>query len=596
MRCVRLAVICLLTAGSVYAQSPAPVALDVVVDAGAGGTALGAPDFQVTEAGRAVPVEGVRFVEPSANPLPLAPIATEDEERAAATAADRIVGIYVDEYHLGGGAAFETARQELAAAVRTVLGPRDLVVAMKPLDSVVSIRLWTDRERAARLIEEAQPRRDDLAPRGDFEQDYLTGTPARMHAARARIVVSGVNALAAHLGRFAGRKTLIVLSDAFPDAVGASGTDRGSGGIEGTVRMANRGGVAIYGVRPSPSDAGATSTPAPDSTLDALTRLAGGTTGFTVDGPADLRSAIGRMLAEAGRYYLLTIRPAADAADGRYRSVDVQVRRPGLTARARAGYALKAPEDAVKRAPRGLPEGLRVPRRTSPLIRTWFGQTPDPGGMTEVSFIWEPAPPRPGDRVPREVARIAVRVTTMDGTPIFDGESRQAAGLSVAGGRPYVSFEAAPATLLVRLELFDLAGRLLDSDVRDLAVVGFRGPVAFGTPSVYRARTMRDRRALLERPEAASPAASRQFSRSEHLVVRIPVLAAVGEPEVSIRLMNGFGAPLRLLPVTLTPGRAPVAQVELPLASLASGRYALEFRARSADGAAIERTEFTVTP
>src|SRR5207247_6306602 len=70
--------------------------------------------------------------------------------------------------------------------------------------------------------------------------------------------------------------------------------------------------------------------------------------------------------------------------------------------------------------------------------------------------------------------------------------------------------------------------RVIDSDVREIAIRDLRAPVALGTPEVLQARTARDVRALVADP-AAVPVASREFSRAERLLIRFPAYAPGAE-------------------------------------------------------------------
>lgn len=588
MRPLLLAVLGVLAGGPVYAQPSTPTAsLDLVVSAAAErGRGLAPADIEVRASGDLLPVQQVRLVQPSADQTPLPPIDTDADELQAAAAANRLVAVYLDEYHLTDDAALGFAKQAVASFLRTALGPRDLVVVMKPLDSVVAIRLSTDRERAAARVEAAEGRQDDYAARSALEQNLVAGTPGRVDATRRQIVLAGLSALAAHLGRFEGRKTLIVVSNGFPPQ---EGRGRSQSSVESVIRAANIGAVAVYPVRPA--------APAPEARPDALFRFAQETTGFLLDGVAALEQGLPRLLADASRYYLLTVALSPDQARAGFRAVDVRVTRPGLDVRVRAGIAVRPAETEAPDTPvRGLPEGLRVPRHTSTLIRAWFGQSPAREGRTLVQFVWEPAPWRAGDRGGAvRPTRVMLRASTMDGVEVFAGEATASLGEVTPDGvsRSHLSFETLPARLLVQLDVLDLTGRVLDRDVRDLPVTAFEGAVALGTASVYRARTMRDLRLLAESRDGASPVAARQFSRAEHLVVRLPVASPAG-PRVTARLMNAFGGQLRAVPTT-TPHTG-VVQVELPLASLASAAYVLEFAATSGSSTALERLEFTVTP
>jgi hypothetical protein len=141
----------------------------------------------------------------------------------------------------------------------------------------------------------------------------------------------------------------------------------------------------------------------------------------------------------------------------------------------------------------------------------------------------------------------------------------------------------------------DVTSRVVDHDVRDLVVKGFPGPVSMGSPEVMRARTAREYDTLAADPDA-TPVASRQFSRAERLLVRIPVFSAGEKPTVSARLVTSFGSAMRDLVVTPTPSRPHEYQVDVPLAGLANGSYTVEWTARTAEGEIHDRVPFRVTP
>jgi hypothetical protein len=116
-----------------------------------------------------------------------------------------------------------------------------------------------------------------------------------------------------------------------------------------------------------------------------------------------------------------------------------------------------------------------------------------------------------------------------------------------------------------------------------------------GSPEVLRARNAREYQALAGDPEA-TPVATRQFSRAERLLIRIPVFSAGGAPTVSARLVTSFGSAMRDLIVTPTPSRPAEYQVDVPLAALANGSYTVEWTARTAEGEVRDRVSFRVTP
>jgi hypothetical protein len=411
------------------------------------------------------------------------------------------------------------------------------------------------------------------------------------------VVLSSLRALTAHLGQFpAGRKTLLVVSNGIA-ASGYRRVDRALPGIDAVARAANRTRVAIYALRPSPDDPPA-STDTTSAPTSALVRLADQTTGFVLGGSDDVPGGLRRMLRDASRYYLVTITPPADAVDQRFRDVSVTVARPGATVRARRGYEVSLPEPSSRRTGALTPETATIVRHSSALIRTWFGQSAADQMRTRVDFVWEVAPRLAGVRgLQALAARVSARVTTLDGTEVFAGVSSPSRSDLLAAGaqRTELSFESPPGPLLVQMDILDATGRSIDHDVRDLVVDRFAGPLAFGTAAVYRARTVHELAALAAGGEVA-PVAAREFSRTEHLVIRIPVLSRVDVPTVTARLSSALGGAMRDLPVTMRGPRRDTAQIDLPLASLASGSYVVEFTAHADDRAIIDRTPFIVRP
>jgi hypothetical protein len=282
------------------------------------------------------------------------------------------------------------------------------------------------------------------------------------------------------------------------------------------------------------------------------------------------------------------------------------VRRPGVSIRARKGYWAALPISAARSGdPAGswsgtnaLPFASQFPRRTSPLIRPWFGMARADGGATRVSFVWEPAPPVPGER--RKglgPSRIALLVTKLDGTLVYDGVvlASDRGVAPVPDARTRASFEVPAGRLLVQMRIEDATAAVVDRDVRDLVVREFGGPVAIGTAEILRARNARDVQALATDPNAA-PVASRQFSRGERLIVRTAVSSAGGTPVVTARLVSGLGGVMRPLTVVGAPSRPSEYQTEVALAGLAVGTYSVELIATSSAGEAREIVAFRVTP
>jgi VWFA-related protein len=83
--------------------------------------------------------------------------------------------------------------------------------------------------------------------------------------------------------------------------------------------------------------------------------LAEDTGGFAIRNTSDLAGALARISRESRTFYLLGYEPADQKADGRFRKIEVMVRRPGVSVRARKGYYAEGGkrDAAVKPAPFG---------------------------------------------------------------------------------------------------------------------------------------------------------------------------------------------------------------------------------------------------
>jgi hypothetical protein len=179
-----------------------------------------------------------------------------------------------------------------------------------------------------------------------------------------------------------------------------------------------------------------------------------------------------------------------------------------------------------------------------------------------------------------------MKATRLDGTTVFEGD--------VAAGVPLEDVAMEPGRLRVELAIRDANARLLDTDVRDVVVGGLTGAVEVGTAAVMRSRNAREHRELASNKDAA-PVAAREFSRTERLLVRIPVYSSEGSLKPVAVLKSAFGATLRALAVGAAPSPG-VYEIDLPLANLAAGEYAVEIDVASAAGEAKEVVRFRVTP
>jgi VWFA-related protein len=593
------------------------VHIDVIAADAAGRAVdnLKAADFDLREDGTPQSIDDVRFVKIDGGAYgdEPPPIRSELDERTEAARADsRLVAIFLDDYHVGAGAATGRVREALTRFVDRDLGPRDLVIVMKPLDSLLTIRLTRDRDQVHRAIDAFDGRKGAYDPRTAFEQNYIANTPARIEAARAQVTISALNALAIHLGSLSNaRKTIVLVSEGFPREEPRRGFER-LPTLESVVRAANRSNVSIYAVDPQnipPGDSGAGAVA--DNPQETLRTLANETDGEAIVNANDLNGRMRRIADDSSAYYLIAYH-SARTEDGKFHDIEVRVKRPDVRVRARKGYWASTPGERLRanllaRARDPVPAlPLEPARRISPLIRPWVGFARGAGGRTRVTFVWEPVDRVPGDRARPSASRIVLTALGADNTALFKGPLLPAGPTGPIGPIGSVGndpseeasaravFDVPPGRLRLRMSIEDAAERVIDSDVREIAIRDLRAPVALGTPEVLRARTARDVRALVADPDAV-PVASREFSRAERLIIRFPAYAPGAErPAVAARLLSRSGKAMRDLQVQpVAPGDEN--QIDLPLASLAAGEYQLEITAKSPAGEARDLISFRVT-
>jgi len=568
---------------------------------------LSAADFELREDGQPQTIDAVRLVRSAGGgaggaagdvEVTAAAITSESDEQAEAQRPGaRLFAIYLDEYHVSPGEPADRVREALTRFVDREIGPRDLVVVMKPLDSLLAIRLSHDRDAARAAIASFAGRKGDYTARNEYEQNYMASTPAAIAQTRSQVALSALNALAVHLGWASpdARKTLIVVSEGLAHVGRRRGLSLPT--LESIVRSADRFNVSVYPVDPSgepPADGEA-------DEADALRTLASETDGRAVFSDGDLDPAFGRIAADASAYYLITYR-SPKKIDGHFHEIQLRVKRRGVQLRSRKGYWASSPDDLLRAeflAREALPKKpvvLEPPRHLSPLILPWFGSERGAAGKTRVTFVWEPVR-APGDRRTRVAARVELTALGEDDAPVFQGAVLPTGGSAADGPDAKVRavFEVPPGRLRLRMSIEDAGRQVIDSDVRDVSIRNLAKTVVLGTPEVLRARTARDFKALESDPNAA-PVAAREFSRTERLLIRVSGYGpGADRPTISARLLSRFGQPVRDLAVEPPRNADGPSQIDLPLAGFAVGEYSLELTATSKAGEAKDLVGFRIT-
>jgi VWFA-related protein len=596
-------------------------------------------DFEVLEDGKPQTIESFRFVKiDGTTPVETrGPIRTRsDEERAAANEDARIFVFFLDDYHVRLGNSMG-ARKPLVEFVQNNLSPGDLVAVMYPLTPIDAVVLTRDHQSITRVLERFEGRKFNYEPRNATEQRYALYPAETVERIRRQVSLSALEGLAVKLGALReGRKAVVVVSEGYTAVLppqlrdpvaampGLGNTARrnpmaGENSIlEDRAEMvgqmdlqqemqevfsaASRSNTAFYTVDPRGLATGefdinenvgmVRSNTALRQTQDTLRILADETDGRAIVNRNDLARAMKQIVADSSAYYLLGYNSTQAPQDGKFHEIKVRVRRPGVDVRARKGYwALTPVETARATAPPKPGPPPAVSRALSSIsepargrmIRTWVGTERGAEGKTRVTFVWEAIPPPPGLR--RDTAAsVSLIAAKPDGETVFSGDVANppaAGGPAIGPAGASVSFEAPPGRLVLRLGVNGADGPL-DNDDRELVVPDLTASeLTLATPRVFVARTARDFQTISKDP-GATPTASREFRRTDRLVVRTDAYAPGNAPiTMTSRLLNRQGQKMVDVPVTASAAAGQAHVIDLPLASLAQGEYLLEITAAS---------------
>jgi VWFA-related protein len=358
------------------------------------------------------------------------------------------------------------------------------------------------------------------------------------------------------------------------------------------------------------------------STMDTLRMLAEQTDGRAIVNRNDLAVGMKQITRDSSAYYLIGYNSSQTPTDGKFHNIRVRVKRPGVQVRARKGYWALNPQEAAramappkpgppKPVEAALAAAVARPSSAS-VVRTWIGMSRGEHGKTRVTYVWEPLPKLAGDRPREEPARVSLMAIGPDGSPYYRGKipaavsgtaasapvangSGAPAGQAATRGAQRITFDAPPGRVQLRMSVEGGASQVLDTETREIVVPDLTAAQPLlGTPAVLRARTAREFQALRTATDSV-PIAAREFSRIEHLLIRVPTYGPGGTtPTLRARLLNRAGSAMNDLQVEPSPA-AGEQQVDLPLAALPPGEYVVEIRVGDQDADAKELLAFRVT-
>lgn len=351
---------------------------------------------------------------------------------------------------------------------------------------------------------------------------------------------------------------------------------------------------------------------------ESLISLAQETGGFAVVRNNDIAGGLSRIERDNSRYYVLGYVADPSAAPGRFRKIEVKVRKPGLTVRARRGYVPADLKSAARResgARPGTPPAVSaalnsaVPVSDVPM-RVWAAPFKGTGDKASVALAIEIAGSalKYEQRDGRYFENVDVSIVAADQDGKIRGSDRQTlnlklkpethASMTARGGVRLLSRIAVPpARYQLRIGVHESTGGALGTLPIDLEVPDFnKSPFAMSGLVVTSSGagefvTMKPD-PVLKSVLALPPVATRSFSVQDTLNVfaevydRSTPMPHDVEFALAIRPANGGAAVLtrsETRPVAASGSARNVGYtVEVPLKQLAAGEYVLRLEASHA--------------
>lgn len=538
-------------------------------------------DFELTEDGIPQKVEQATLVQIDGQPRgngEALEIRSQDHAIAEAARDDvRVFAVFMDDYHLGRyPQEMLPLKKALSEFLGKMMGPQDLATVMNPITPLSALKWTRDKDALVRDLKAYEGRIDNFIGRSPLEESQnLTRNVFRV---RSQVTISAIHALVMHLaGLREGRKTLVVVSRGIPLMFDISLEPE----FQAMIREANRGNVIIHTLDPRGLGQGIF----PHATLY---RMASETGGQAIVNTNNLEHGLRRVVQDASHHYLIGYAPTRDLNDGKFRRLEVKVKRRGAKTVARKGYWAPTPAELRPAPVEPLEPGVSgaltqlQARQDDRVAHVTTGFGPGADGKTALLAMWKPVP---GFR--DRPSRLHVEVRGAGGAVLGSGE-----GTLSDDGTGTTRIDVPAGDLTLRFTAHGDSGDVVDRWEAPVTVPDLSGSaLALSTPMFVRARTTAAFQAL-RKGGPGTPIPDREFRTSDLVVVRATVAWAGDSPAtVNAELLTRQGKPLASWPAPVVAGQH---QVELPVRSLALGEYVLRFSTANGTESAEATAAFAI--
>ena len=480
----------------------------------------------------------------------------------------------------------------------------------------------------------------DIDQRSEGRTERIDDPLEQERGHNARVTLDTLADVARWLGSVpVHRKALLFVSEGIDYDIHDVFANREASAIVSSTRdaiaAATRANVTIYGVDPrglTLGDDGMEVASLPEDTTlnlgttsmqrevqlaqDSLRTLADETGGFAVVNANDFSTAFERIVRENTHYYLLGFQPSNGKRDGRFRRLEVRVKRPGARVHARRGY-VAAKDEPVRRAEAsedGAPDLRPLLESAIPVsglaltssVATFKGAN----GKASALVTLEIAPDlawKESDGFHRARVDVGVMAISMDGKAIDGGQRavelklkpETLAHVRRHGFRTLSRLDLAPGRYQIRVAAREQGTNNGGSVIHDLVVPDYDAGslslshLVLASRGAAQAMTTRPDPLLKDRL-SFPPTAIRTFDRRDVLTVFGEAYDNVGTRNEAIQLVttvsdqNGGVAFRSVETVEAMNGdrsrRSWPHRVDVPLRDLAAGAYVLRVEAKPQGG------------
>jgi VWFA-related protein len=314
-----------------------------------------------------------------------------------------------------------------------------------------------------------------------------------------------------------------------------------------------------------------------------LRTMAVDTDGIAVVGTNEISRGLKRVVDDLSSYYLLGYYSTNTKLDGKFRSIEVRTKRPGVQIRARRGYLAATQASLSTRAPQSAPQAGAASASAATVAAAAIGS------LAKLARD-EPLKVQTASSWTSENALTVWVVGELAGTETVTGGADASVTL-VSDGAPASStrVQLEPGSRVFRVVLAPAVKAPGEYQLRvRVTGGGLNSPLNNVAPLAVAASPDSSGALLARRGAAANsrsvPTADARFRRGERLVVEMPIRA---ENARVARLLDRAGTPLTIPIAENDRDEADGSRwhtAEIALAPLAPGDYLVEFATGSGDG------------